>query len=155
MFEESYLWHVTKLPELKLSAQLVDKMINKSIICQKHFEAWFKVNERFTRFGMAEFALIASLKFGELPKGSASNSILEKTWLWDKMFTNRERITCSNLEKVSLKYANHNDLYKLELLLIIEEVFNSWDRNVGIHLKTLFIVDGLDFFNVIPWGTVF
>ncbi|XP_022884480.1 uncharacterized protein LOC111401131 isoform X1 [Olea europaea var. sylvestris] len=70
------------------------------------------------------------------------------------MFANMDRITCSNLEKFFLKCGTRNDRYKFGLALIIEGVFNSRDRNVGIHPTTLSIVDNLDFFNAYPWGTL-
>lgn len=84
MFDDSCRGHVAKLSGLKLFAQLVHEMANRSVIYPKCFEAWFKVNQMFARFGMLEFALITGLKFGELPKGSTSDKILEKTRLHDK-----------------------------------------------------------------------
>ncbi|XP_022863709.1 uncharacterized protein LOC111383787 [Olea europaea var. sylvestris] len=103
---------------------------------------------------MPKFTLIIGLKCGELPRGSTSDNIVEKAQLRDKMFINRERIICNDLEKVFLNCGNHNDLYKLGLALIIEGVFNSRGRNMGIHTETLSIVDDLDFFNAYPWGIV-
>ncbi|XP_022899344.1 uncharacterized protein LOC111412647 [Olea europaea var. sylvestris] len=152
--EDSCIGHVARLPELKLSAQLIHEMVNRSVVCRKRFEAWFKVNQRFARFGLPEFALITGLKCSPVPKGAEVDKILEKTHLQDKMFANMDQITCSDLEKAFLKCANRNDRYKLGLALIIEGVFNSRDRNVGINSTTLSIVDDLDFFNAYPWGTV-
>lgn len=57
--------------------QLIHEMVNRLVICGRCFKAWFKVNERFTRFGMPKFALIIGFKCSELPRGFASDSNVE------------------------------------------------------------------------------
>ncbi|CAA2957643.1 Hypothetical predicted protein [Olea europaea subsp. europaea] len=149
--ENARLWgHVSQRSNLRYIKTVVE-----------HFDERQRVDFRnsclghLARFGIQEYTLVTRLRCGLLPDDNVMDRVLDKRRLKDKYFKHVDKISCAQLVQTFLQSSTPRaDRCKLGLALIIKEVFNAPDNNVGIDMETLSIVGDLDLFFLYPWGRI-
>ncbi|CAA2984900.1 Hypothetical predicted protein [Olea europaea subsp. europaea] len=139
-FRNSCLAFLADVLEIQFSAQLIQALVCRGILCDKFHELWFNMQGHLTRFGLQEYAIVTRLLARSFSKGDRYTKALEKRRLKEKYFKSLEKLSCAQLEKAFLRASTPwADRYKLGLALIVEGVIIAPDNNVSIDEDTLAI----------------
>ncbi|XP_062098443.1 uncharacterized protein LOC133804297 [Humulus lupulus] len=107
------------------------------------------------RFGIAKFALVTRLNFGntlspdELREHLSSDRIIQEHLNGDSKFS------FGQLEDALKASTNPEDAFKLSLCYLIEGIINAPEKTTQIWVDSLKMVENLDYFFKYPWGELF